>query len=183
MIDNPLCLLAIEERPNSFMPIDLKALGIGLPSTSITLRELDHLLFVHTTAFIKELIKVNNVVPGYDLSQPLVILYDDENNRKRKLSLIPEEYYFNGNIREILFDNIDDKKIINQLINKILSLPIEDNIKTNLVSLLKNGFIEEFVIIFNTLPYLIYRNLFLYIGNIINKKNKLVREKNAEEVE
>lgn len=180
MIDNPLCMLAIEERPNSFFPIDIRLLDIGVSSASMTLRDLDHLLFLYPEDFIRQRIKENNIVPESNFEAPFVILYDDDNNKKRKLPIISEESYFHGNLKEQLFGVIENKNIINHLVNKINLLMLDEIQKKELISLLKDGYIEEFFLLCCKLPYGVYRVIFIDVTMIINKQNKRVREKLSE---
>ena len=51
---NPICLLAIEERPNSFIPIYLSDLGIDNCVTQwCTLKELDELFLTYNLEYLK----------------------------------------------------------------------------------------------------------------------------------
>lgn len=177
MTDNPLCLLALEERPNSFIPIDIKELGLDVSSVTLTLKEMDYLLEVYPLNYIRERIKHNNVCSPTAFDSPLVIIYEDDKNRKRKLPIISEQLYFEGNIETILTENISDKTFLNKLSDKIRLLGIAEEIKVKLIYFLKNGFVDGFLLIYNKLPYLIQRNMYIYIGNIYSKKNIRTREK------
>ena len=183
-IGNPASLLALEEKPNSFVPIDLKSIGLDFPCENLTLRDIDSLNITYSVAEIKEAIKIANVVPTEALNGNLVILYE-ENGQRRKAPIISKETFNEYNILGMLNDNILDKSFVNQLITKIESLKIPDEIKFSLEEGLRQGLPHLVMRAFNLMGYVDQRRLYLYMIKVIQRgynKAKRIREKETKEV-
>jgi len=181
-IDNPTSLLAIEEKPNSFLPINLEELGFIVSSEILTLKDLDYFVLNVGEENLKDIIKRANVVPEDALNGDLVILYDN-NKQKKKLPILKKEYLEKYDLQSIISDYIDNKQFINRVISKIKTLNISEEIKQNIEVALKEGNTNLFLIAYNSLTYLLQRNLYLYMINGIIKMEanaKRVRGKDEE---
>ena len=178
---NPVCLLALEEKPNSFIPIDLQSLGFDITRGILTLKDIDYLSFTYRVEAIKEAIKKSKIVSESSLSGNLVILYED-NKQKRKTTVIDKYLFENYDIMTMLLSNIDDKEFVNQLINKVKNMKILDDIKSKLVMALKRKEVYIFFEMIETLGYITERKLYLYMIKFIEKKQNAirVREKNEK---
>lgn len=181
MLDNPACLLAIEEKPNSFLPFSIQDLGFSYPNSVHTLSEMDLFISIYGEAEIKNILMNANVFPVEALSGDLIILYIDEKNKKRKLPIIPAEYYSNYNLIVLLNENAHDKDFINRIINKINNLKEVDEVRENLKNALSTNDFNLFMQIFGSLSYFLQRNMYLYIvKGLPNELNRTREIKNNE---
>lgn len=171
---NPVCLLALEEKPNSFIPIDLKSLGFTITSGILTLKDIDYLTFTYGVVVIKDAIRKANVVSEESLNGNLVILYE-ENAQKRKIPIIDKHVFETYDIMNVLFSNIDNKEFVNQIINKIRSLKLSDEICADLIVALKQKNIYAFFEITENLGYLTMRKIYLWMIKWLENRQNVIR--------
>lgn len=176
-MSDPICLLAIEEKPNSYLPFAINDLGITYPAPVNTLMEMDLFLSIIDQEKIKATLEEVNIFPEEALSGKLVILYIDENGIKRKLPIIPKDYYNNYNLLETLQNNSNDAQFINYILNKINNLQNFEEVRENLKAAIKTSDFELFMSIYSTLPYFVQRGIYLYIIAGLEKSLRPIREK------
>lgn len=183
-IGNPTALLALEEKPNSFIPIDIHSLGFGFSCAILTLQDVDHFTMNYEENEIKILIKNVNIVPLEALEGNLVILYEDNEN-KRKAPLLTKDIINEYGIIEILIRNTNNKDFINQIITKIKSMKLDESLALNLIANLKTGNVINFMNSYGMMNYLDKRKLYLYMIKVLKKKQEtvLTLEKTKAEVE
>lgn len=169
--DNFSCLLAIEEKHNSYLPINLKDIDINDYPEVLSLAYIDTLTTTYNIEDIKESIKKANVVPTESLDKDLVIIAP---GIKRKFKIITKDMLENYDFTKIIYQNINNKDFVNRIINKLRNLGLNDD----LIYYLKLGEIDKFLTNFNELPYVIQRNLYLYIISSLDKENKNIRIRN-----
>lgn len=181
---NPTALLALEEKPNSFIPIDIHMLGFGFSCAILTLKDIDHFTMSYDENEIKRLIRNVNIVPLEALEGNLVILYEDNEN-KRKAPLLTKDIINEYGIIEILIRNINNKNFINQIVTKIKAMKLEESFVLNLIANLKNGNVSNFMNLYGMMNYLEQRKLYLYMIKVLKKKTEtvLTLEKTKAEVE
>lgn len=184
MVNDPICMLAIEEKPNSFLPINLYELNLGLTSNlPLTLSELDQLIIFYGIKNLLDIINNNNILPIEACSDSLIILYEEKNGVKRKLTVISEEIVENYSFASLVDAISQNKNSINHLVNILNCFKINDFLKNELIFFLKKGLYQDFVSKISELPYFFQRKLFLHMIASINKSAVRVREKNSEEKE
>ena len=171
---NPACLLVLEEKPNSFIPIDLKKIGFSITTGVLTVRDIDYLTFTYGVKKIKEVIRISNVVSNKALDGNLVILYE-ENAQKRKIPIIDKHVFETYDIMNVLFSNIDNKEFVNQIINKIRSLKLSDEICADLIVALKQKNIYAFFEITENLGYLTMRKIYLWMIKWLENRQNVIR--------
>ncbi len=178
---NPVCLLALEEKPNSFLPIDLNAIGFEISSKKLTMSDIDNLSMKYDEILIREKIRKANVVPAYAMAAKLVLLYEEE-GQKRKAPFISKVMFDENNINELMIENIDDKNFVNQLIIKIRNLKVPEYLELTLIDCLKHSSATYFMQAFISLSYILQRKLYLYMITIAKRdiNSTRVREKEGE---
>jgi len=181
---SPICMLAIEEKPNSFIPINISELGIKLRIPNYcSLKQMDNIIFNYGIDYLKETLRVSNITDSDKLDGDFVILLGAIYG-KRKLPIITKEIRETYNLGQLIINNINNKEFVNQVINKIKNLKNEDPINCNLNSILKSGNANLFLIYYDTLPYLVQRDIYWLVINVIIKleeKDVIVRERKEVE--
>lgn len=171
---NPLSLLAIEEKPNSFLPIDINSLGLAFPCKNLTLRDIDYLVVTYGIDGIKEAIKNANIVSDDSLIGNLVILYED-NEQRRKAPLISKQTFESYSLANILTEYITDKDFINQVITKIKSLKIQEELVSSIEEKLKTANVYLALEALNLIGYINSRKLYLQMIKIVERKKNATR--------
>lgn len=154
--------LAFENRPNDFMPIDISLLEeASFRHDYSCLYDIDGFTMKYSLEELYEIIKKANLVPDEYLEGTLHVI----NNKKYRFKVYTKE--INYDLVSFITENIEDKQIMNKLINicnkydseniELLKKAIESKNEYEVVSYLyKEGY--------NTT-----RHIYMYIyDNIIN---------------
>lgn len=178
--DNPISMLAIEENQNNFFPIDISELDLGVNSLCCSIKQLDCLIFSFGIECIKDKIKKANVVSSESLAKELVIIYQQDGKLK-KVPIITKELLNDLGISELIGENIHDKVFLNRIYNRLDSLAnaeiISADLKNDMVDSLKANDINLFINRFDSLPYLLQRELLLFIAKLVtaNEREEVVK--------
>lgn len=181
-VENPICLLAIEDRPNSFIPIYITDLGLEEYQTSwVTLKELDEIFIKYEVSFLKEKIKSLNIISEESLKGDFVLLVGNNKNRT-KLPTISKELYEKYPLKEYINRNLKNPDFKNHIILKILNLLIIHDTKKQLVLEWKNENVDNFLEYFNQLSYVRKREIyFILIDTFIKFEEKKTLVKGRKE--
>ena len=193
--------LAFEERPNSFVPVDLMNLDIinkfeneivywnKKNAGAITLGVLDSLLSYYTKEEIIESIKRSNTIVLHDYNVPLVVRYNSHT-----LPLITKDNISELDIMVVIKQACDNKNLSTKFKNKYKN--ILDKYWGNIVSeeqinkqvqelqeALEAGSEELVSQYFNYLPYEAQREIILYYFGVKEsyKQKSAVRSKKINE--
>lgn len=173
--DNPISMLAIEESPNNFFPIDISELDLGTNLLYCSLKELDCIIFSFGLDYIKDQIKKANILSERSLSKQIVIIYNDD-GKIEKVPLITSELLNNKGINELIEENVHDKVFLNRIYNRLDSLvksaEISVETKNNMINSLKSGDINIFIAVYDNLPYMIQRKLLVFIARLLSAAKK-----------
>lgn len=147
--------LAIENKPNSYFPINLSDLKIASNMTTTKLEELDNFTLRFTKTEIIDAIKTANLLE-VDNNMALVIIYYEKND-VRKMNALTKEVSFD--MWQYLKDTLENKTIQNKIHNFLqnkISKETLDNLKE-----VKDY--PELITIISKLPYEIERKLYFYL--------------------
>ena len=182
--------LAIEERPNSFIAIDLNNLDIFTNGNSQVMyndiNELDFILGNFQESQIRESLKRSNTIDQDKCDSPFVIIY-----RGHSLPIITKDNSDKLSVLEIFEKAVLDKQEANKYFNiyrKVVKKYFGDD--ENYISMifeklkfaLSNNDKDILISTFGSLPYLAQRELVFYYYDLENKSKlensqKLLREK------
>lgn len=175
---NVLPYLAIEERPNSYVPIDLTLLditsNIDFENNLMTLEFIDSITMLFTEEEIRESIIRSNTVKQEYCSSPLTIIY-----KAKPLNIITKDNIANLNLINIINNCFKDKQEANKLLNKLnvvckkyYDIDTVNSILNSIKQAIINGNVDSVISIFNrNIPYIGQREIvFYYYENKENKK-------------
>ncbi len=149
------CYLAIETKPNSYFPINLKDLSIANNFTSHKLEELDKFTLNFTAEEIIKAIRDDNILDVLE-NMNLVVIYN-EKEKTRKVPVLTKDIHFD--LWQFLKDKYNDKIVLNKIHNFLQNKIDEEKLN----NLKKTSNFEDFITIINTLPYDVERKLYFYL--------------------
>lgn len=192
--------LAFEERPNSFVPVDLMNLDIFNKFKNeiiywnkknmdvITLGVLDSLLSYYTKEEIIESIKRSNTIVLCDYNVPLIVRYNSHT-----LPLMTKDNITELDIVMVIKEACENKNMANKFKNKYKNIlekywgaiisdeGIYEQVES-LQTFLESKDEASVLKFFNGLPYEAQREImFYYYDNIVEKKDVVRKKKFLEE--
>ena len=157
--------LVLEYRPGDFMPIDINILKNNRFIINYSyLQSIDNFTKNYTEFDLREMIRLNNLVPNIYLSGKLHIM--NQNNYRFPVFTKDDVY----SLPQFLLDHIDDKQVMNKFMNIYLKYD-KDNL-INMKHAIINKDVNEILMLLGNLPYEQIRAIYMYIN-----KNILVFEK------
>lgn len=150
--------LIIEKRHGDFVPIDISLLS-GDFYNGNSIQELDSFTSLYEKNELLGLIIKSNIIPEDYLDGHLFVL----NEFKYKL---PVKYknMEDFSITEFLYNNLNNKEILNKVYNIYVSNTKEEPSKhVEFNNYIKEQDLKNIVISIKVLPYLKYRNILFYI--------------------
>lgn len=192
--------IAFEERPNSFVPVDLMNLDIidkfeneiiywnKKNKGIITLKVLDGLLSYYTKGEIIESIKRSNTIVLHDYNVPLIVRYNS-----RTFPLITKDNINEFNFIDIIREACENKNMATKFKNKYKNIlekywgaivsdeGILEQVEL-LLEALESRDESSILQIFNWLPYEAQREMmFYYYDNRVERKDAVRKKKFIEE--
>ena len=175
--------LSLMYRPGDYAFIDISKLDIANGYNPILLQDIDSFTIHYTKNEIMASIIGSNIVSSKYLSGQLVI---SDNQKHNPIRVIDKDFYNNFQIDKYLLSKLNDKNIVNTIINKFKAITKDEELNKIFSNSLKNGnIIDTLDILFNNLPYLELRKLMMYLIELKQKeenkekKKELIRDKAA----
>ena len=165
--------LVLEYRPGDFMPIDINVfLDDKYKTYYSSFMSIDSFTKNYSEYELREMIRLNNLVPNMYLSGRLIIM--DDNRHRFPLYTKDVDY----SLPRFLLDNIDNKIIMNKFMNVYIK-----NVKHNkeyidkMKLAINSKNVNEILTILGSLSYKNIRDIFMYINdNIISIEKRRVLE-------
>ena len=152
--------LVLEYRPGDFMPIDINILKNNRFIIDYTrLESIDNFTKDYTEFDLRELIRLNNLVPNIYLSGKLQVM---NQNRYRYPLFSKDELY---SLPMFLQEHLDNKQVMNKFMNIYLKYNKENLINMKHAILNKN--VNEILDLLNRLNYEQIRAIYMYVNNNI----------------
>lgn len=145
-------------RVGDYALIDISKLDIG--GNYKTLNEIDTFTMKYTKEEIIDAIKRSNLVSEEYIHGSLVIA---DNQKHNPLKVIDKEFYNNFRIDEVLIKCINNKELLNNILNKFLSISKDNIIYNEFKNSLLNKNLEEAIDILFNLPYFNLRKYIIYL--------------------
>ncbi len=169
--------LVLEDKPGDFMNVDLreiaKHISDGNNKNYDTIEAIDSFTMNYTKQELYDLIRKVNVVPERYLLGDLKVI----NSNKYRYPVLTKTPTFT--INDLFTDYLEDKIVINKLLNIINKYSQEVFLKIKEALLLRD--VQTAYASYLSLSYLVQRNIFFYINeNILASKRVLIREKNTD---
>lgn len=180
---NVLPYLAFEERPNSYIPIDLSLLEItaiiNFKSNPMTLEFMDLITGSFTEEELRDSIKMSNIIKEEYYNSPFKVIY-----KGKPLDIITKDNFEKLNMAEVVNLCMKDKQEANKFWNKINSIAkkyfnsneVERLLNNLKIALAKND-INQTMAIFNTIPYIGQRELAFYYYNLKEQSKNIEQQK------
>ncbi len=166
--------LVLEYRPGDFMPIDINILnGNRFAKDYTILQNIDNFTKDYSEFDLREMIRINNLVPNNYLSGKLHII---NQNHYRFPLFSKEELY---SLPNFLVDYIDNKQVMNKFMNIYLKYNKESliNMKHAIITKNVNGILS----LLGNLSYEQIRAIYMYINKnvLVLEKRRILENENA----
>lgn len=145
-------------RVGDYALIDISKLDIG--GNYKNLNEIDAFTMKYTKKEIIDAIKRSNLVSEEYIHGSLVIA---DNQKHNPLKVIDKEFYNNFRIDEVLIKCINNKELLNNILNKFLSISKDNTLYNEFKNSLLNKNLEEAIDILFNLPYFNLRKYIIYL--------------------
>ena len=173
--------LALQYLPGDYCYVEIPKLDIASNYQPTCLAEIDSFTMNFSEEEIFNSIKRANIVGNKYFDGKLVIA---DNQKHNPLKVITKDFYDEFNIEDYILNNMYDKNIMNNLVNKFASIIKDDEISLSFKNAYNNLDVYKMQEILFNQDYLLQRKLIVYLieKEQIKKKekyNELVRDKAA----
>ncbi|MEG1506970.1 MAG: hypothetical protein RR478_05700, partial [Bacilli bacterium] len=159
-----------------YIYIDISKLSISNGYLPVTLGEIDSFTMCFTKEEIMNAIIDANIAKDKYLNGKLCIT---DNQKHNPIDVITKDFLNEFNINLFLKENIKNKNLMNNIVNKLVSLISDTNLITSFKIFIKNEDITGIENIIFSIPYLTERKLFIYL---IEMNNKILKSKKEREL-
>ena len=163
-------LLALQLQKGQEVYIDISALAIAQNFKPASLMEIDAFTMSFTKEEIIKAIADANIADGFLMGNLCIIGLEGKN--KHVLPVLTKDLGGNFKIEQYLTNNLSNKALMNDLVNKFNSLSPVAELKQSLKEALKASDVMEICAVINQLPYEKLRELICYLLNNLEKEQK-----------
>ena len=172
-------MLALENRPFDYMPIDLSLLDIGSGINYNTFQEIDSLTKAYTKAEILNSIERSNTITDEYINGDLIIIQLEEGKSKyiHKHRVITYDFLNNFDIISFIYGNFSNKALMNSIIVKVSNLVEDDLLISSIKEAYQSNDMRNFIKFLYILPYDKYHDLTCYILDKYHQKEDVMTRK------
>lgn len=165
--------LALMDRPGDYLLIDISKLDIANGYQPNNLAELDTFTMYFDASEILDAIKRANIADERYINGTLVI---QDNQKHKPLPVIDRDFYDNFRIDLFLKEHLDDKNVLNMIINKFGSYVKDEEVLAKFKSAMRSGNIVQASEVVFSVPYLEMRKFIVYLVELRNKEKEKIKE-------